>query len=86
MIAYHAAKTWTLKKEDRRRIDAFKTWVWRKLLRMKILRTVKHKNKSTLQELKELVLGYFRHLVSRDTRNLKKSILFGKISSKNGKG
>ncbi len=93
-VVLYGAETWTLKKEDRRRIDAFEMWVWRRMLR--IPWTAYRTNISIVEELDEptrlsvlcekRILGYFGHVVRRDADNLEKSILFGKTPGTRGRG
>ena len=67
-------KSWTIKKAEHQRIDAFKLWCWRRLLRVSW--TAKRSNQSILKELNpeysseglklKLKLQYFGHLMRRD--------------------
>ena len=77
-VVMHGCENWTIKKAERRRIDAFELWCWRRLLR--IPWTSRRSNKSILKEISpecsleglmlKLKLQYFGHLM--------KSWLFGK--------
>ena len=88
------AETWTLKQEDRRRIDAFEMWVWRRMLR--IPWTARRTNVSIAEELDEpnrlsslceaRILRFFGHVARRDGENLEKSIVFGKVPGTRGRG
>ena len=75
--------SWTLKKAERRRIDAFELWCWRRLLRVPW--TARRSNHSILKEISldysleglKLKLQYFGHLMQR-TNSLKKTLMLGK--------
>ena len=79
-------KSWTIKKAENRRVDAFELWCWRRLLRVPW--TARRSNQSILKEispgcsLKELMLKlklqYFGHLIQR-TDSLEKTLMLGKI-------
>ena len=79
-------ESWTVKKPERRRIDAFELWCWRRLLRVPW--TARRSNQSILKEtspeysLEELMfklkLQYFGHLMWR-TDSLEKTVMLGKI-------
>ena len=79
-VAMYGCESWTVKKAERRRIDAFELWCWRRLLRVPW--TAKRSNQSILKELSpgislegmmlKLKLQYFGHLM--------KSRLIGKDS------
>ena len=78
----YGCKSWTLKKAERRRIDAFKLWCWRRLLRAPW--TARRSNQSILKEISpeysleglmlKLKLQYFGHLMQR-TDSLEKSLM-----------
>ena len=84
--------SWTIKKAEHQRIDAFKLWCWRRLL--KIPWTARRSNQSILKEiipeysLEGLVLKlkfqYFGHLMQR-TNSLEKTLLLGKTEGKRDK-
>ena len=69
----YGCESWTIKKAQRRRIDAFELWCWRKLLR--VLCTVRRSNQSILKDISpecsleglmlNLKLQYFGHLMRR---------------------
>ena len=69
----YGCESWTVKKAERRRIDAFELWCWRRLLR--VLWTTRRSNQSILKEINlgislegmmlKLKLQYFGHLVQR---------------------
>ena len=82
-------ESWTIKKAECQRIDAFELWGWRRLLR--VLWTARRSNQSILKEINpeysleklmmELRLQYFGHLMQR-TDSLKKTLLLGKIEGR----
>ena len=81
--------SWTVKKAERRRIDAFELWCWRKLLRVPW--TASRSNQSILKEINpkyslkglmlKLKLQYFGHLMWR-TDTLEKTLMLGKNEGK----
>ena len=83
----YGCESWTIKKAERRRIDAFKQWCWRRLLR--VPRTARRSNQSTLKEinpeysLEGLIpkLQYFGHLM-RKTDSLEKTLMPEKIEGR----
>ena len=70
-VALHRCETWTIKKAECQRTDAFELWCWRRLLRVPW--TTRRSNKSVLKEIKpedsleglmlKLMLQYFGHLI-----------------------
>ena len=48
-VVMHGCENWTIKKAERRRIDAFELWCWKRLLR--VSRTTRRSNQSTLKEI-----------------------------------
>ena len=72
-VAMYGSESWTVKKAEHRRIDAFELWYWRRLLR--VLRTARRSNQSILKEMcpwcsleglmLKLKLQYFGHLMQR---------------------
>ena len=78
--------SWTVKKAERRRIDAFELWCWRRLFRVPW--TAGSSNQSILEEIShgcslermmlKLKLQYFGHLMQRD-HSLKKTLMLGGI-------
>ena len=90
-LVMYECENWTIKIAEHWRIDAFKLWCWRRLLR--IPRTAKRSNQSILKEikpeysLKELILKlqYFGHLMHR-TELLGKTLMLGKIEHKRRRG
>ena len=86
-------KSWTIKKTDHRRIDAFELWCWRRLLRAPW--TVRRSNQSILKEtspgcsseglILKLKLQSFGHLMQR-TDSFEKTLMLGKIESRRRRG
>ena len=85
-VVMYECESWTIKKVEHRRIDAFELWCWRRLLR--VPGTARRSNQSILKEtspgcsLEGLMLKqklqYFGHLMQR-TDSLEKTLLLGKI-------
>ena len=82
-------KSWTVKKAERQRIDAFELWCWRTLLRVSW--TARRSNQSILKEISpgislegivlKLKLQYFGHLMRR-VDSLEKTLMLGGIAGK----
>ena len=83
----YRCESWTVKKAESWRIDAFELWSWRRLLRVPW--TIKRSNQSILKEINleysleglMLKLQYFGHLMWRGD-SLEKTLLLGKIEGK----
>ena len=85
-VVMYVCESWTIKKAERRRIDAFELWCWRRLLR--VLWTTRRFNQSILKEISpedsleglvlKLKLEYFGLLILR-TDSLEKTLMLGKI-------
>ena len=85
----YGCKSWTLKKAEHRRTDAFELWCWRRLLR--IPWTARRSNQSILKEISpeysleglmlKLKLPYFGHLMQR-TDSLEKTLMLGKTEGR----
>ena len=85
-------ESWTTKKTECRRIDAFELWCWRRLL--KVSWTTMRSNQSILKEISpeytlgglmpRLKLQYFGHLMGR-ADSLEKTLMLGKIESRKGR-
>ena len=85
----YGCESWTIKKAECRRIDAFELWCWRRLLRVPW--TARRSNQSLLKEISpgcslegmmlKLKLRYFGHLMRR-TDSLEKTLMLGKIEGK----
>ena len=92
-VVMYGCESWTIKKAEHQRIDAFELWCWRRLLR--IPWTVRRSNQSTLKEISpdyslerlmlKLKLQYFDHLMRR-TDSLEKTLMLGKIESRRRRG
>ena len=88
-LVMYGCESWTVKKADRRRIDAFELWCWRRLLRVPW--TARRSNQSILKEISpeysleglmlKLKLQYFGHLMRR-TDSLEKTLMLGKIEGR----
>ena len=84
---------WTVKKAERRRIDAFELWCWRRLLRVPW--TARRSNQSILKEISpeysleglmlKLKLQFFGHLIGR-ANSLEKTLMLGKIEVRRRRG
>jgi hypothetical protein len=92
-VTMYGCESWTIKQADRRKIDAFELWCWRRLLRVPW--TEKRTNKSVLQEIKpecsleasmvKLKLSYFGHIMRRQ-ESLEKEIMLGMVGGKRRRG
>ena len=86
-------ESWTVKKAEHRRIDAFELWCWRRLLRLPW--TIRRSNQSILKEINpeysfkglmlKLKLQYFDHLMQR-TDSFEKTLVLGKIEGRRRRG
>ena len=89
----YGCESWTRKKIEHQRIDAFELWYWRRLFR--VAWTARRSNQSILKEISpeyslegltlKLKLQYFGHLMGR-TDSLKKTLMLGKIESRKRRG
>ena len=87
-VVMYGCESWTVKKGERRRIDAFELWCWRRLLRVPC--TSRRSNQSILKEISPgislegmmltLKLQYFGHLMQR-VDSLEKTLMLGKIEA-----
>ena len=85
-VVMYRCETWTIKKAECQRIDAFELWCWERLLRGPW--TARRSNQSILKEISleclleglmlRLKLQYFDHLMQR-TDSLEKTLMLGKI-------
>ena len=92
-VVIYGCDSWTLKKAECQRIDAFELWCWRKLLRVPW--TAKRSNQSILKEISpeysleglmlKLKLQYFGQLMQR-TDSFEKTLLLGKIEGRRRRG
>ena len=86
-------ESWTIKKTEHQRIDAFELWCWRRLLRVPW--TARRSNQSILKEISpgcsleglmlKVRLQYFGHLMQR-TDSLEKTLMLGKIGGRRRRG
>ena len=89
----YGCQSWTMKKAERRRIDAFELWCWRRLLRVPW--TARRSNQSILKEISpgcsleglmlKLKLQYFGHLMGR-ADSFEKTLMLGKIEGRRRRG
>ena len=92
-VVTYGCESWTIKKPEHRRIDAFELWCWRRLLRVPW--TARRSNQSILKEISpehsleglmlKLKLQYFGHLMRR-TDSLEKALMLGKIEGGRRRG
>ena len=92
-VVMYGCESWTVKKAEHWKIDAFELWCWRKLLR--ISWTARRSNQWILKEISpeyslerlmlNLKLQYFGHLVQR-TDSLAKTLMLGKIEDRRKRG
>ena len=92
-VVMYGYESWTMKKAECRRTDAFELWCWRRLLRLPW--TAKRYDQSTLKEISpeyslkglmlKLKLQYFGHLMQR-TFSLEKPLMLGKIEGRRRRG
>ena len=92
-VVMYGSESWTIKKAECQRIDAFELWCWRRLLRVPW--TARISNQSILKEinheclLKELMLKmklqYFGHLMGR-ADSFEKTLILGKINGRKRRG
>ena len=92
-VVMYGCESWTIKKAERRRIDAFELWCWRRLFR--IPWTARRSNQSILKEISpeysleglmlKLKLQYFDHLMPR-TNSLEKILMLGKTEGRRRRG
>ena len=85
-VVMYGCESWTVKKAERQRIDAFELWCWRRFLRVPW--TARRPNQSILKEISpecsmerlmlKLKLQYFGHLMQR-TNSFEKTLMLGKI-------
>ena len=86
-VVMYGCESWTIKKAERQRIDAFELWCWRRLLRVPW--TVRRSNQSILKEIGpgcsleglKLKLQYFGHLMQR-VDSLEKTLMLGGIGGR----
>ena len=92
-VIMYGCESWTIKKTERQRIDAFELWCWRRLLRVPW--TARRSNKSILKEISpeysleglmlKLKLQHFGHLMRR-ADSFEKTLMLGKIECRRKSG
>jgi len=92
-VVTYRYESWTIKKAECLRIDAFELWCWRRLLR--VPRTARRSNQSILKEISpdysleglmlRLKLQYFGHMIWR-ADSLEKTLMLGKIECRRTRG
>ena len=92
-VVMYGCESWTMKKAERQRIDAFELWCWRRLLRVPW--TARRSNQSILKEISpgcsleglllKLKLQYFGQLMGR-TDSSEKTLMLGKIEGRRRRG
>ena len=92
-VVMYGCESWTVKKAERREIDAFELWCWRRLLRVPW--TARRSNQSILKEISpgcslegmmlKLKLQYFGHLM-QSVDSLEKTLMLGGIGGKRKRG
>ena len=92
-VVMYGCESWTIKKAECQRIDAFELWYWRRLLRVPW--TARRSNQSILKEISpgcsleglmlKLKLQYFGHLMRR-ADSFKKTLMLGKIEGRRRRG
>ena len=92
-VVMYGCESWTVKKAERPRIDAFELWCWRRLLRVPW--TARRSNQSILKEISrgislkgimlKLKLKYFGHLMRR-ADSLEKTLMLGGIRGRRRRG
>ena len=92
-VAMFGCESWTVKKAEHQRIDAFELWCWRRLLRVPW--TAKNSNQSILKEISpeyslevlmlRLKLQYFGHLMGR-VDSLENTLILGRIGGGRRRG
>ena len=92
-VVMYGCESWTVKKAEHQRTDAFELWCWRRLLRVPW--TARRSNQSILKEISpqylfeglmlKLKLQYFGHLMQR-TDSFEKTLMLGKIEGRRRRG
>ena len=92
-VVMYGCESWTVKKAEHQRIDAFELWCWRRLLRVPW--TARRSTQSILKEIRpgcsleglmlKLKLQYFGHLIRR-VDSLEKTLMLGKIEGGRRRG
>ena len=92
-VVMYGCESWTIKKAEHRRMDAFELWCWRRLLRVPW--TARRSNQSILKVIStkyslegwmlKLKLQYYGHMMRR-TNSLEKTLMLGKIEGEKRRG
>jgi len=92
-VVMYGCESWSIKKAERRRVDAFELWCWRRLLRVPW--TARRSNQSILKEISprcslegpilKLKLQYLGHLMQR-ADSFEKTLMLGKIEGRRRRG
>ena len=92
-VVMYGCESWTIKKAERRRIDAFELWYWRRPLRVPW--TARRSSQSILKKISpeysleelmlKLKLQYFGHLIGR-ANSMEKTLMLGKIEGRRRRG
>ena len=92
-VVVYGCESWTIKRAEHQRIDAFELWCWRRLLRVPW--TARRSNQSILKEISpeysleelmlKLKLQYFGHLM-QEADSLEKTLMLGKIEGGRRRG
>uniref|UniRef100_A0AC11CY45 Uncharacterized protein n=1 Tax=Ovis aries TaxID=9940 RepID=A0AC11CY45_SHEEP len=92
-VVMYGCESWTVKKAERRRIDAFELWCWRRVLRVPL--TARRSNQAILKEINpgislegmmlKLKLQYFGHLM-QSVDSLEKTVMLGAIGGRRRRG
>ena len=92
-VVMYGCESWTVKKAEHQRIDAFELWCWRRLLRVPW--TARRSNQSTLKEISpgcsleglmlKLKLQYFGHLMQR-VDSLENTLMLGRFGGRRRRG
>ena len=92
-VVMYGSESWTIKKAECQRIDAFELWCWKRLLRVPW--TARRSNQSILKEISpgwsvvglilKLKLQYFGHLMQR-ADSMEKTLMLGKIEGRRRRG
>ena len=93
LVVMYGCESWTVKRAEHRRIDAFELWCWKRLLR--VPRTARRSNQSILKEISpeysleglmlKLKLHYFGHLMQR-ADSFEMTLMLGKIEGGRRRG
>ena len=92
-VVWYGCESWTIKKAECQKIDAFKLWCWKRLLRVPW--TTRRSNQFILMEVSpeysseglmlKLKLQYFGHLMQR-AKSFEKTLILGKIEGRRRRG